>query len=109
MFRNSAKFENLEERPSAKRLDFESLSDSSFDKTTILRAKTTESSDGSKLREPRNFHNMVGPILGTQTGLQVDYCPQLEFNRGLSRIWENDEESDCRFSENDREDDKAYG
>ena len=109
MFRNSAKFENLEERPSAKRLDFESLSDSSFDKTLILPAKTTESSNSSKVQEARNFHSVQEQILGSQPGLRVEYCPQLEFNRGLSRIWENDDESDCRYSENDREDDKAYG
>ena len=39
----------------------------------------------------------------------MDYCQQIDFKRSLSRIWENDKESDCRYSEDDYEDDQAYG
>ena len=54
MFQNSDKFEKSEVRQSAKRLDFESMSDSSFEKPLLLPVKSTESSIPAKVEEHKD-------------------------------------------------------
>ena len=31
--------------------------------------------------------------------IEIEYCPSLDVKRSLSRIWEGDEESECRHTD----------
>jgi len=39
--------------------------------------------------------------------IQIDYGAQFGVKKSLSRIWEGDEESECRYSIDDKEDEAA--